>query len=184
VTEEWRDVVGLEGLYQVSSHGRVRSLDRVITRKTGAKQSYKGKLLKPALLKVGYLYVNIRGSKAVHRLVLEAFVGPCPEGMECRHLDGTRTNNHLSNLRWGTSSENNQDILDHGTNHNVAKSHCPRGHVLEVPNLRATPLRQGRRGCLSCNRAGAYLQYHGLPKSEYQRVADGYFAKLQAGLSH
>lgn len=45
----------------------------------------------------------------VHRLVLETFIGPCPEGMECRHLDGNKQNSDLSNLKWGTHYEN---ILD------------------------------------------------------------------------
>lgn len=44
-----------------------------------------------------------------HRLVLETFVGPCPEGMQCRHLDGVGTNNDVANLRWGTASENRRD---------------------------------------------------------------------------
>ncbi len=51
----------------------------------------------------------------VHRLVLEAFVGPCPEGMECRHLDGNPRNNRVENLRWGTHRENRQDMERHGT---------------------------------------------------------------------
>jgi len=50
----------------------------------------------------------------VHRLVLEAFVGPCPEGMLCRHLDGNGRNNNLSNLCWGTSKENCEDTKRHG----------------------------------------------------------------------
>jgi hypothetical protein len=62
----------------------------------------------------------------VHQLVLIAFIGPCPEGMECRHLDGNKNNNNLTNLRWGTRSENQQDALRHGThnyNHSVG-SEC------------------------------------------------------------
>ncbi len=51
----------------------------------------------------------------IHRLVLEAFVGPCPEGMECRHLDGDGTNNRLENLAWGTPKENSADRRRHGT---------------------------------------------------------------------
>lgn len=50
-----------------------------------------------------------------HRLVLEAFVGPCPEGMECRHLNGIRGDNRLENLCWGTHQENYQDRICHGT---------------------------------------------------------------------
>jgi hypothetical protein len=51
----------------------------------------------------------------VHRLICEAFRGPCPDGMECRHLDGNSKNNHANNLVWGTKSENSLDRNDHGT---------------------------------------------------------------------
>ena len=58
---------------------------------------------------------NIVSTFAVHRLVLEAFSGPCPHGMCCRHLDGNRANNSAENLRWGTVSENAADRKLHGT---------------------------------------------------------------------
>ena len=51
----------------------------------------------------------------MHILVLETFVGPRPEGMQCRHLDGDETNNHISNLCWGTVAENHRDKILHGT---------------------------------------------------------------------
>jgi hypothetical protein len=51
----------------------------------------------------------------LHRLMLLTFVGPCPEGMECRHLDGDPWNNCLANLRWGTRKENGEDKVRHGT---------------------------------------------------------------------
>ncbi len=62
----------------------------------------------------GYLTITIRKRWFVHRLVLEAFVGPCPEYMECRHIDGDKTNNHTSNLVWGTHLENMEDIKRYG----------------------------------------------------------------------
>lgn len=67
----------------------------------------------------GYIMVNLchsryRYTPGIHRLLLEAFVGPCPEGMETRHLDGNRQNNDLSNLAWGTRSENRRDTTKHG----------------------------------------------------------------------
>ncbi len=63
----------------------------------------------------GHLRVRIRGSHyPVHRLMLETFVGPRPEGYICRHLDGDPTNNHLSNLCWGTPRENYDDTIRHG----------------------------------------------------------------------
>lgn len=51
----------------------------------------------------------------VHTIVLETYVGPCPDGYECRHLDGCRTNNHVSNLAWGTRADNHRDQIRHGT---------------------------------------------------------------------
>ncbi len=61
------------------------------------------------------LYHKGAGSpKLVHRLVLETFVGPCPDGMECRHLDGNPANNNLDNLCWGTPKENAKDRELHG----------------------------------------------------------------------
>lgn len=54
-------------------------------------------------------------SVLIHRLVLEAFVGPRPDGLEARHRDGDPTNNRLDNLLWGTSSDNENDKRRHGT---------------------------------------------------------------------
>lgn len=53
--------------------------------------------------------------RKIHRIVLEAFVGPKPEGMEARHLDGNPQNNRVDNLKWGTRIENNNDQITHGT---------------------------------------------------------------------
>ena len=69
----------------------------------------------------GYYTVSLSQGKKkykhllVHRLILQTFIGPCPEGMECRHLDGTRDNNCLENLEWGTLSQNQIDRHGHGT---------------------------------------------------------------------
>lgn len=60
----------------------------------------------------GYQYVKLLGvNYYIHRLVLETYVGLCPEGMECRHLNSNRVDNRLSNLKWGTRSENHQDAV-------------------------------------------------------------------------
>lgn len=75
----------------------------------------------------GYLRVvlaqsSIRKYYRVHRLVLEAFVGPRPDGMMCRHLDGDRQNNRLDNLAWGTNAENQADRIAHGTSNRGANA--------------------------------------------------------------
>lgn len=68
----------------------------------------------------GYQVVNLREngkrySRLVHRLILTTFKGKCPEGMEARHLDGDKENNHVDNLEWGTRQQNLNDKLEHGT---------------------------------------------------------------------
>lgn len=68
----------------------------------------------------GYLRVNLTSQVGrvqmfrVHRLVLLAFVGPCPDGMEARHLNGIKTDNRADNLAWGTPEQNRQDNRDLG----------------------------------------------------------------------
>ena len=178
--ELWKDVPGWEGRYQVSNHGRVRSVDRVIQRNNGTTQRLKGKLLRPGLTR-GYPHINLyRNDKwhpyYVHTLVLLAFVGERPENMECLHKDGNPKNARLENLRWGTSSENNQDIVRHGNNHNLNKTHCPRGHLLVEPNLIKHQLKRGGRVCLACNRGGCYARYHGI--TDLQAITDSYYEKI------
>lgn len=72
-----------------------------------------------------YGHVNVtlgRGDfRFVHRLVLEVFVGQCPPGLECRHLDGDAGNNRLENLVWGTPGENMNDKIGHGTSNRGEK---------------------------------------------------------------
>ncbi len=106
---EWRKIAGYDN-YEVSNYGYVRN-------------ALTGKILKGIIvdnerrLQVK-LYVKGKNGKdrihRIHRLVLEAFVGECPKGMECRHLDGNPFNNHISNLRWGTPKENCADRERHG----------------------------------------------------------------------
>lgn len=109
MSEVWKDVVGYEGLYQVSNMGRVRSLDRVIIEKrTGFKRKLKGKLLKPAIRDNGYAVVNLgRGHhRRVHHIVMDAFVGVRQEGYEVDHINRNRADNRLENLQYLTIGEN------------------------------------------------------------------------------
>lgn len=107
----WTDIVGYEGLYMISSSGDILSVKTNKTRK-------------PTTVRGGYKQlglINKNGEKRfllVHRLVLEAFKGKCPEGMEARHLDSNPSNNTLSNLEWGTHRQNELD------KHITGKSHA------------------------------------------------------------
>lgn len=114
--EQWKPVVGFEG-YEVSDLGRVRCWRPINGQ---AKPPTEPRVLKPGLDTDGYLGVTLRKdcrshTRKIHRLVLEAFVGIKPAGMETRHLNGVRSDNQLVNLTWGTSQENADDRFRHGT---------------------------------------------------------------------
>lgn len=104
IMEIWKSLIGYEDLYEVSDQGRVRSVNRVLQGRCD-KDGYR----------VFTLTAGGKKTKKAHRLVLEAFVGLCPEGMECCHNDGDPSNNHLHNLRWDTRKANRADRRQHGT---------------------------------------------------------------------
>lgn len=117
--EIWKPVSGFEGLYSVSSLGRVRSEPREVPCRFGGKRVSPGKMLSPFVC-AGYPRVILsKDNKAskhfVHRLVLQAFVGPCPLGWQGCHNNGNRLDASLSNLRWDTPKGNHADRLHHGT---------------------------------------------------------------------
>ena len=146
-TEHWQPVRGYAGRYEVSSHGRVRSNDT--TDSLGRK--HLGRVLKPTPIPSGYLTVVLyrdgRQTHSVHRLVAEAFLG-LSDFPVVRHLDGSRDNNHASNLAWGTFAENSQDSVAHGTNSNARKTACIRGHKFTPDNTGIRKL--GNRYCKKC----------------------------------
>ncbi len=104
--ENWKDIPGYEGRYQVSDQGRVKSFCR----------RAEGVLLRPGRMPEGHLSVALGkgNSQTVHRLVLLAFVGAPPEKHECLHGNGIPSDNRLENLRWGTRGENIRDAYTHG----------------------------------------------------------------------
>lgn len=130
--ENWRDITGHEGAYQVSDLGNVRSLTRMAW--NGQRMHVlKGRTL--ARIPSGYPAVflcknGVSKPHYIHRLVLEAFVGPCPVGKQCRHFPNSDHNDaRLVNLSWGTQSENEQDKKVHGTFHHKhtgpkGEDHC------------------------------------------------------------
>lgn len=115
--ENWRPVAGFEGVYEVSDLGRVRSLDRVQEYQRGSltiKRLHKGRILSPCS-SLGYPSVNLRGIQTkLHRIVCVAFHGEPGPNQEVLHKDGSRTNSRADNLRWGTRSENIEDMFLHG----------------------------------------------------------------------
>lgn len=121
MNEQWKPIPAYDGFYEVSDHGRVRSVDRLVDYGRHGAAAYKSRLIRPRPTKKGYPMVSLsRGGviKAayVHHLVLLAFVGERPEvdaRSEIRHLDGDKTNNSLTNLVYGTIHENWEDRRRH-----------------------------------------------------------------------
>lgn len=139
-SEEWRTVPGYEGLYEVSNQGRVLSLPRNSTRGGIMNSVSNGSHLFVPLCRDG---IKIR--EYVHRLVLLTFVGPCPSGRECRHLDGDPLNNSLSNLKWGTRKENCADTDRHGRFLYGERALSSKLKARQVRNIRAA-LAWGKTG--------------------------------------
>ena len=105
--EEWRDIKGYEGLYQVSNLGRVKSLGNNKTRKE--------KILKPETIN-GYLRVCLFKERKgkhilVHRLVADAFIPNMDNKPYIDHIDGNPNNNIINNLRWCTHNENMNNLI-------------------------------------------------------------------------
>ena len=181
--ERWLPVVGYEGLYEVSDHGRVRSLDRLVVTKAGYTRRHKGKVMHPQRGRDGYMIVRISRDGTthnvrVHRLVLEAFVGPCPDNLVACHDNGDPADNRPNNLRWDTQASNMRDKVKHGRHHESRKTHCPRGHLLQGPNLVASQLKRGQRECLACERARGRVRCRPELRPELQQIADNYYRAL------
>jgi len=135
--EIWKDIKGYEGLYQVSNLGRVNGVRR---------QGSCGGILKPDKKKIsGYLRVTLcKNNKTkrfqIHRLVLEAFIGPRPSdnhfGM---HKDNNPENNIYTNLKWGTPQENSDHRTASGNNigaHLGNKHHYAKAKEEDIPKIR------------------------------------------------
>lgn len=159
--EIWKPVVGFEG-YEVSTLGRVRSFRNRHGRRA------EPRLLKPGAMSKGYLLVVLRDgenshSRCVHRLVLEAFIGPRPPGVEARHVnDRDPNNNCLSNLVWGTSKQNEDDKIRHGTS-----QHGERNHRAKLTNLQAQEIR------VSQERGDDLARQYNVAKSVISQIRTG-----------
>lgn len=126
MTEIWKDVPGYEGFYQVSNLGRVKSLDRTIRHARFGSVKRKGKELRQAVDRYGYMRVGIFNGNdkkiwSVHRLVATAFI-PNPENKETvNHINGNKQDNRVENLEWNTQVENLKH--SYATGLNGSKNH-------------------------------------------------------------
>lgn len=158
MTEIWKPVESHGGRYEVSDLGRVRSLAQM----TSDGRRLKTKLMSARPQKSGHLSVSLTTDGAcrnalVHRLVLIAFVGPPPPGTHGLHRDGNPANNRLTNLRWGTPSENSLDAVRHGVHPQARKTHCKSGHEFSPENTRLD--HRNFRTCRACERIRSQSRY-------------------------
>ena len=125
-TETWKDIPEWEGLYQASSMGRIRSVEREHYRKARSGKlcrfKYKGRVLRQAKNEKGYCVVVLSDATngrnplmhRVHRLICRTFHGePEDAALEAAHNDGVRDNNRAENLRWATRADNMADVRKH-----------------------------------------------------------------------
>jgi hypothetical protein len=152
--EQWREVVGWSGFYEVSDLGRVRA---------GPNRLHRGHVLKPGRNKDnGYLTVTLTRPGAarycvyVHDLVTAAFIGPKPAGEEVRHRDGTRDNCRADNLHYGTRSSNALDRHEHGTM-NQAHGEAHYFHKLTADDVRWI---RANKGKITLREMGSALGVH------------------------
>lgn len=192
----WKPIAGYEGIYEVSDQGQVRSLDRIVVMRNGRRRPTPGVVLRPE--KRGgtgeHLSISLsKGGRAVpagiHVLVLSTFVPQTdPELIVC-HDNGNPADNRLSNLYWGTRQDNGNDMKRHGTDWHFNKTHCPRRHLYDGPNLWRTynDVKGGRnpaRGCRACTKALQRIYYAkktGKPVPDLKVLSDKYYAELMAG---
>lgn len=136
---EWRPVVGWEGLYDVSSEGRVRRGSGTERCGTPTKSGH----VLISLSQHGRTYQTY-----MHRLVAEAFI-PNPEGHPLvRHWDDDPSNNTVENLRWGTDADNKADAVRNGRNFYARKTECVNKHPYTAENTYTRP--NGHRDCRLC----------------------------------
>ena len=156
--ERWARIPGT-GFYEASTLGQIRSVDRVVEKRsrTGAstyRARIKGVILRPTGGKQPK--VNIYGRRViVAHLILETFRGPRPPGMMALHWNDVDSDNRLENLRWGTESENRRDAVRNRRHGYARRTHCKWDHEYTPENTRIRVRANGvkERVCLKCERS-------------------------------
>jgi hypothetical protein len=162
--EQWRPIPGWPA-YEASDLGRVRSVDRSVAYSDGRVRHWPGRILTTTVdsrsgrNQVVLARAGRKRTYRVYKLVMAAFVGPCPPGMQVCHGDGDCTNDALFNLRYGTNGSNQRDAVRHGTHRNSKKTQCKNGHPFTESNVYVPPGRPNSRVCVACNRAQGVRRY-------------------------
>ena len=174
--EEWRPIEGYEGLYEVSSYGRVRSLDKYVKCKGESYRLHKGKVLSPAKDTIGYLFVILHCNGKcktirVHKLVAEAFL-PNPENLtEVNHKDEDKINNRADNLEFCDHKYN----MNYGTRNIRSKdTHIKNGYWT---GLSREEYRKKYNQDRKEHRKKYYQKYYQEHKNEYNERQKEYYRK-------
>lgn len=153
----WRDIIGYEGIYQVSNTGEVKRIG-VYTNQTGKTWSSE-RLLNPSIKENGYMFVGLSkngkvSAKYIHRLVAMAFIDNPLKKPTVNHKDGNRRNNNVENLEWSTFLENNMHsikVLERNTKNSsdskpVLQYDLKGKFIKEYPSMREAERQTGIRG--------------------------------------
>lgn len=129
--EEWKNIKGYEGLYQISSRGRVKSVEKVIPHKIHGEWHLKEKILKSGINGAGYCYVILfdkdkkQNNLRIHRLVAEHFLEEVDGNNTVNHKDCNRLNNNIENLEWCSDKENSVHAWSNGRCEKIRdKTYC------------------------------------------------------------
>lgn len=162
--EEWKDIQGYEGKYQVSNYGRVKSLARY-RKNNGNSQSFQGeRILKQSVNNKGYCVVELcrdakRKRHTVHRLVASAFISNDENKEQVNHKDENKQNNHVDNLEWCTCKEN----INHGS------------HNEKMAKTKGTPV-------IANDETGTEIEFYSLAEAERQTgVSQGNISRCLNG---
>lgn len=112
--EEWKDMIGYEGVYQVSNMGRIKSLFRICETRKGVYRPIRERILKQWVVRK-YMVSPILGRQTpIHRIVAKHFIPLVDGKTQVNHKDGNKFNNTADNLEWCNQSENTQHAYDMG----------------------------------------------------------------------
>jgi hypothetical protein len=150
--EIWKEIPGYEGYYEVSNHGQVRSLDRMIKNKKGFYLK-KGQIIKPHIWGHGYNRISLHKNRkytrhSVHILVANVYITKIKDKPIINHKDGNKINNHVDNLEWVTHQENRLHAAKTGLNKGPIgeKQHLSkltRDDVVQIRKLRNSGIEYG-----------------------------------------
>ena len=144
-----KDVVGYEGLYEISDKGVVYSKERLVPHPKCGQKKINQKVISQSTengrKRVTLFKGGVKKRFFVHRLVARSFIGECPDGMEVCHNDGNPANNNFLNLRYDTRKNNHNDTIKHGTRMYGSKNHQSKireEDVIKIRELCKTMTRQ------------------------------------------